>query len=301
MKIFSALFYYGIVIPFSSLPSRVLYLISDLVFILIYHIVRYRRKVVMQNLQNSFPTHSKKENQVIAKKFYRQFCDTLIEGIKGLTMSREDIHSRMFNRNPELINNYFDQGKSVIITTGHYYSWEWWFLGIDTPVKHKIVLIYKELSNRYLENKLKHIRSSFGVLPLPFQEVRTFFKDRENGSYGYVFGSDQAPHNAKKAYWTWFLNQETPVAFGAEKFAVEKDIPVVFCRIYKIRRGYYEFEYVDIESNPTATQYGDITAKYTAILEETIAKDPVGWLWTHKRWKREKPEGMKVHGKPNLV
>ncbi len=289
-----------IVIPFSGLPYKVLYLISDLVFILIFHVVRYRRKVVIQNLENSFPAHSKKENQIIARKFYRQFCDTLIEGIKGLTISQEDIDQRMYNRNPELIDKYFDEGKSVIITTGHYYSWEWWFLGIDIPVKHKIVMIYKELSNRYLETKLKHIRSSFGVLPLPFQGVRAFFKEKENGSYGYIFGSDQAPHNASKAYWMWFLNQETPVAFGAEKFAVEKDIPVVFCRINKIKRGYYEFEYIDIESNPTTTQYGDITHKYTTVLEETIAKDPVGWLWTHKRWKREKPEGMKVHGKPNL-
>jgi len=300
MKIFSTIFYYVIVIPFSSLPYKVLYLISDLVFILIFHVVRYRRKVVIQNLENSFPAHSKKENQIIARKFYRQFCDTLIEGIKGLTISQEDIDQRMYNRNPELIDKYFDEGKSVIITTGHYYSWEWWFLGIDIPVKHKIVMIYKELSNRYLETKLKRIRSSFGVLPLPFQGVRAFFKEKENGSYGYIFGSDQAPHNASKAYWMWFLNQETPVAFGAEKFAVEKDIPVVFCRINKIKRGYYEFEYIDIESNPTTTQYGDITHKYTTVLEETIAKDPVGWLWTHKRWKREKPEGMKVHGKPNL-
>ena len=300
MKIFSAIFYYGIVIAISSIPYKVLYLISDLVFILIFHIVRYRRKVVIQNLENAFPAHSKTENEVIARKFYRQFCDTLIEGIKGLTISQEDIHKRMYNRNPELIDKYFDEGKSVIITTGHYYSWEWWFLGIDIPVKHKIVLIYKELSNRYLETKLKRIRSSFGILPLPFQGVRAFFKEKENGSYGYIFGSDQAPHNPSKAYWMWFLNQETPVAFGAEKFAVEKDIPVVFCRINKIKRGYYEFEYIDIESNPTATQYGDITHKYTTVLEETIAKDPIGWLWTHRRWKREKPEGMKVHGKPHL-
>jgi len=274
-----------------------LYIISDLIFFLIYYVVGYRKKVVMQNLKKSFPVNGKRENKRIARKFYRQFCDTLIEGIKGLTMSREDIHERMYNRNPKLLDKYFNQGKSVIITTGHYYSWEWWFLGIDMPVRHKIVLIYKELSNRYLEEKLKFIRSSFGVLPLPFQDVRSFFKDHENGTYGYIFGSDQAPHKANKAYWTWFLNQETPVAFGAEKFAVEKDIPVVFCRINKIRRGFYEFEYIDIESEPTKTNYGDITKKYTAILEETINHDPVGWLWTHKRWKREKPAGMEVHGK----
>lgn len=298
MKAFSFLVYYLIVIPFSSLPYRILYLISDVMFLLLYYVIGYRKKVVYRNLSKSFPTHSRREHIRIAKQFYRQFCDTIVEGIKGLTISKEDIEKRMYNRNPELLEKYFDKGKSVIITTGHYYSWEWWFLGIDTPLKHKVVLIYKQLSNQYFEKKLQKIRSSFGVLPLPFQQVKDFFERHENGSYGYIFGSDQAPHNADKAYWMWFLNQETPVAFGAEKFAVEKDIPVVFCKINKIKRGFYEFEYTEVSAEPTKTSYGEITASYTKMLEETIINDPVGWLWTHKRWKREKPIGMVVHGEP---
>ncbi len=300
MKLFSFLVYYLIVIPFSNLPYRILYIISDVMFLLLYYVIGYRKKVVYRNLSKSFPTHSRREHIRIAKQFYRQFCDTIIEGIKGLTISKEDIEKRMYNRNPELLEKYFNQGKSVIITTGHYYSWEWWFLGIDTPLKHKVVLIYKQLSNQYFEKKLQKIRSSFGVLPLPFQQVKDFFENHENGSYGYIFGSDQAPHNAGKAYWMWFLNQETPVAFGAEKFAVEKDIPVVFCKINKIRRGFYEFEYTEVSAEPTKTSYGEITAAYTKMLEETIINDPVGWLWTHKRWKREKPEGMELHGEPYL-
>lgn len=291
----SAFFYYLLIVPFSSLPMSVLYGISDGLFVLIYYVLGYRKKVVMQNLMRSFPKKTEKERLGIARDFYRQFCDTLIEGVKGLTISKSEIQRRMHCKNPELIDQYFCQGKSVIITTGHYYSWEWWFLGIDLPVQHKIVLIYKQLSNVFFEGQLKKIRASFGVLPLPFERVKSFFATEENGSYGYIFGSDQAPHNANRAYWMWFLNQETPVAFGAEKFATEKDIPVVFCRIIKLKRGYYEFEYVDISGEPSKTSYGEITQKYTRVLEETIKTDPVGWLWTHKRWKREKPEGMIVH------
>ena len=210
-------------------------------------------------------------------------------------MSQIQVQERMVCKNPELLDRYFNERRSVIITTGHYYSWELWFLGINMPVKHRIVLIYKKLSNDYFEEKLKKIRASFGVLPLKFEGVRDFFANEENGTYGYIFGSDQAPHKANKAYWVNFLNQESPVAFGAEKFAVEKDIPVVFCKITPVKRGYYTFEYVDIEPNPTQTQYGDITRKYTLELQRTIQTDPVGWLWTHKRWKRQKPEGMEVH------
>ncbi|UTW62897.1 lysophospholipid acyltransferase family protein [bacterium SCSIO 12741] len=291
----TACLYYLVLFPISSLPMKVLYGFSNFLFFLMYRVVGYRRKVVQMNLRNSFPEKSDQELQDIEKKFYEQFCDNLIESVKGLTLSPEFIKKRMVCRNPELLDRYFEQGKSVIITTGHYYSWEWWFLAIDMPVKHKIVLIYKQLSNAYLEGKLKSVRSSFGLLPLAFQDVRGFFAEKENGSFGYIFGSDQAPHKANKAYWVHFLNQETPVAFGAEKFAVEKDIPVVFCRINRLKRGHFEFEYLDVCSDPKETNHGDITKKFTLLLEQTIQRDPVGWLWTHKRWKREKPEGMDVH------
>lgn len=294
-KLPSILLYYLIVFPLSSLPFFLLYRVSDIACFLLYRVVGYRLETVRTNLRKSFPDKPASELREIERKFYQQFCDNIIEGLKGLTLSKGAVRKRMKCRNPELIDRLFEDGNSVIITTGHYYSWELWFLGIDMPVKHKIVLIYKKLSNQYFEQKMKSIRSSFGVLPLKFEDVRDFFHSKENGSYGYIFGSDQAPHNANKAYWLHFLNQETPVAFGAEKFAVEKNIPVVFCRILPVKRGYYEFEYVSIENNPTQTEYGDITKAYTKVLEETIQADPVGWLWTHKRWKREKPEGMTVH------
>lgn len=277
------------------MPFGVLYRLSDFVCFILYRVVQYRVEVVRTNLAKSFPEKNSNELRAIEKAFYRQFCDNILEGLKGLTMTKKGVLKRMKCRNPELLDAYFEKGKSVIITTGHYYSWELWFLGIDLPVKHKIVLIYKKLSNQYFEKKLHAIRSSFGVFPLKFEGVRDFFKNEENGSYGYIFGSDQAPHNANRAFWLRFLHQETPVAFGAEKFAVEKDIPVVFCRILPIKRGYYEFEYVNIESNPTQTNYGDITKGYTRVIEETIKNDPVGWLWTHKRWKRKKPADMTVH------
>ncbi|MGB0403730.1 MAG: lysophospholipid acyltransferase family protein [Salibacteraceae bacterium] len=296
MKFLSALLYWLVVIPFSSLPIQLLYVISDFAYYVLYRIIGYRKTVVRENLKNSFPEKDYTQRKAIEIGFYRQFCDNIIEGIKGLTISKKEIAKRMVCKNPELLDKYYNQGKSVIITTGHYYSWELWFLAIDLPVKHKIALIYKPLSNEYFEKKLKAIRASFGSIPIPFEEVRDFFKNKENGTYGYIFGSDQAPHNANRAYWMKFLNQETPVAFGAEKFGTDNDIPVVFCKISRVKRGYYEFEYVEISAEPTKTEYGEITKGFTRELESTIKHDPVGWLWSHKRWKREKPEGMKVHG-----
>tara|TARA_B100000508_G_scaffold141086_1_gene146188 strand:- start:2420 stop:3238 length:819 start_codon:yes stop_codon:yes gene_type:complete len=267
---------------------------SDFAYFLVYRIAGYRKESVRLNLRNSFPELPAKELKAIEKKFYKQFCNNILEGLKGLTISKAEIKKRMVCKNPELLDKYFDQGKSVIITTGHYYSWEWWFLAIDMPTKHKIVLIYKTLSNAFFEDKLFSIRESFGSVPVKFEDTKSFFVNKDNGTYGYIFGSDQAPHNASRAYWVNFLNQETPVAFGAEKFAVELDIPVVFCRIKPVKKGHYEFEFIDIESTPKETQYGDITKAYTLALENTIKEDPAGWLWSHKRWKREKPEGMEV-------
>lgn len=293
-KFFSTLLYYLVVIPISAMPFFVLYGISNFAFFMLYRVVGYRKSTVRLNLKNSFPNKSAAELKQIEIAFYKQFCDNIIEGLKGLTLSKEQVKKRMHCLNPELLDKYQTQGRSVIITTGHYYSWELWFLGIDMPVKHQIVLIYKKLSNVFFEEKLKAIRKSFGSLPLKFEDVKDFFSSKENGSYGYIFGSDQAPHNAKRAYWVNFLNQETPVAYGAEKFAKELNIPVVFCKIKPVKRGYYTFEYVDICSEPTKAEYGEITKAYTLELQKTIHEDPAGWLWSHKRWKREKPEGMEV-------
>lgn len=294
-KLLSILLYNLVIIPFSSLPYFVLYKISDFIYLILYQVIGYRKDVVRTNLKNSFPEKSKEELLDIEKKFFSQFCDNILEGLKGLTISKKQISKRMVCKNPELLDSFYEQGKSVIITTGHYYSWEWWFLGIDLPVKHKIILIYRKLSNVYFEEKLEEIRRSFGSIPLKWEKVKTFFKEEENGKYGYIFGTDQSVNDVNRAYWLTFLNQETPVAFGAEKLAVDFDIPVVFCKINPVKRGYYEFEYEVVEANPKNTQYGDITKAHTRALEETIKNDPAGWLWSHKRWKRVRPEEMELH------
>jgi len=247
------------------------------------------------NLQKSFPEKSNDELLEIEKQFYSQFCDNILEGLKGLTISKKEISKRMVCKNPELLDGFYDQRKSVIITTGHYYSWEWWFLGIDMPVKHKIILLYRKLSDPYFEEKLDEIRRSFGSIPLQAEKVKSFFKKEENGTYGYIFATDHSVNDVNKSYWLTFLNQETPVAFGVEKFAVDFDVPVVFCKISPVKRGHYEFEYELIEANPTTTQYGDITKAHTLALENQIKKDPGGWLWSHKRWKRDRPEEMELH------
>lgn len=294
-KLLSMLLFKLVIIPFSSLPMGIIYRISDFVYLILYKVIGYRKEVTRMNLQKSFPNKTFKELLQIETDFYSQFCDNILEGLKGLTISKKEISKRMVCKNPELLDSYFEKGKSVIITTGHYYSWEWWFLGIDMPVKHKIILLYRKLSNQYFEKKLDEIRRSFGTIPLQAEKVKTFFKEKENGQYGYIFATDHSVNDVNKSYWLTFLNQETPVAFGAEKLAVDFDVPVVFSRIKKIKRGYYEFEYIDVEAEPTKTQLGDITKAHTQVLEDTIKEDPAGWLWSHRRWKRERPEGIEIH------
>jgi KDO2-lipid IV(A) lauroyltransferase len=169
-----------------------------------------------------------------------------------------------------------------------------WFLAIDRPLKHKVVLIYKALSSAFFENKLKSIRKSFGTEPVEMKSFSSFL-EKQKAPIAVIFGADQSHSNAKKSFWTTFLNQETGVVFGPEKFAVSRNAAVVFCQIQKKKRGYYAFKYSLLHSGDDATTYGDITKKHVRFLEEVIKKEPQGWLWTHKRWKRKRPADMPLH------
>jgi KDO2-lipid IV(A) lauroyltransferase len=258
-------------------------------------VVRYRRKLVASQLKNSFPEKSTEELLSIEQQFYKQFADNMLETVKGLSISQEEISRRMRCENPELLDEIKRQGKSVIICVGHFYSWEWWILAINKQVQHEIVLFYKTLSNPYFERKLKRIRRSFGVEPVTLENTKGYIRSYDTGNQGYIFGSDQAPHHAHRAYWVNFLHRETPFAVGADVLAREKNMAVVFCEIKMEKRGYFSYRFHPITQDASQGEFGKITHRYVQLLESTIIKDPPCWLWSHNRWKREKPEGMVVY------
>ncbi|MES2395371.1 MAG: lysophospholipid acyltransferase family protein [Bacteroidota bacterium] len=291
MIVFNALLYYLVIIPVSLLPFPLLYALSDGLYILFYYMLGYRKKVVLQNIRNSFPDKTEKEHIEICKKFYRHFCDLVVESLKTFTISEKEVLKRVICTNPEVIDKYFDQKRSVIIAGGHYNNWELFAVAVDALIKHKTVGIYKPLSNKYFDGKMRGTRSKYGLEMISTKEVKPFFDKHINVLTATIFGTDQSPSNPNNAYWMKFLNQDTGVLFGAEKFAKEYNYPVVYGRLNKLKRGHYSLDFTDVTETPTETAYGEITEKITLLLEKDIEAIPQYWLWTHRRWKHKRPEG----------
>lgn len=286
----TAFFFYLFIKPISRLPFSALYLLSDFLYLVLYKCFRYRTKVVNGNLRNSFPDKSKKEITKLRRQFYHHFTDIIVESIKIFSITEEEAMARFKVNNPEILDPLLAQNKSFLLVGGHYNNWEMLAVGIPGYMKHEAVAIYHRLGNKFLDEKFLSSRGKFGLKMISRQEVKDYF----SGDYKLtctIFGADQSPSIAKKVYWTQFLNQDTPVMFGVEKFAKEKNIPVVFGGITKVKRGHYEFDMEILFDDPSQCEYGEITATHTRRLEEQILADPQYWLWTHKRWKRKRKPG----------
>jgi len=288
MRLLNVLFYYGILIPISYLPYPVLYVLSDGLYILLFRIIGYRKAVVIKNIRNSFPEKSEKEQLQIVDAFYKHLCDLIVESIKVFSISENQIHQRMKILNPEYINKYFEQNQSVILAGGHYNNWELFAVAIDAAIKHDAVAIYKPLSNLFFDEKMRYSRGKFGLKMISTKAVRQEF-EKTDGLRVIIFGIDQFPGNHRDSYRTKFLNQDTAMAFGVEKYAKEFNYPVLSGRINKVKRGHYEFEFTDAIETPQATSYGEITNRINLLLENDIILKPQYWLWSHKRWKLPRP------------
>jgi KDO2-lipid IV(A) lauroyltransferase len=285
---------YYIFVAFSRtitlLPMGALHLLSDLLWPLFYHVIRYRRNVVEINLKNAFPEKSQGERNRIARKFYRHLTDMILETLKAMRMTPEQISKRFFAPDTSLTDRYYSEGRDVVALGSHYNNWEW-YSSLQLSSQHRIITIYKPLKNKDFDSFLLKIRSRFGVWVTPMNHiVRDLVKCRKEGVLtmsGFI--ADQTPPPDDNAYWTTFLNQDTAFYRGAEKMAVKYNSPVIYIKIVKVKRGYYELEYSLISEHPTEEESNAITARYAAMLEATIREQPEYWLWSHRRWKHKRP------------
>ena len=275
--------------PLSFLPFAVLYRISDFFYLLIYYGIQYRKKVVFTNLQNAFPDKTAPEITAIAKGFYSHFCDLIIEAIKLFSASEKELNKRCKIINPELMERYAKQGKSLIIPTAHYNNWEIAATVLQKQLPHQPIALYTPLKHPFFNQQIKKSRTRFGLELLSIKAFKTGLEKMPDKLRAIVFLADQSPRMARVAYWTTFLNQETGVMVGTEKYAKQYDYPVVFGKMTKVKRGFYEIEFIPLEDNPKDTSFGEITEKHTRLLEKIIIEQPQYWLWSHKRWKRQKP------------
>lgn len=274
--------------PISYLPYPVLYVLSDGLYLLVYKLVGYRRKVVIQNITNSFPEKSHQEHMQIVRAFYHHFCDLVVESLKVFTISEAEVKQRMKLLNPEFSDRFFDKGQSVIIAGGHYNNWELFAVAIDSEIKHQTVALYKTLKNKFFDEKMRATRSKYGLIMTSTKKAKEEF-EKSDGLKAIIFGFDQSPSRSNNCYWGTFLNQDTPMIFGVEKYAKEYDFPVLFLRINKVKRGHYTYEYIEAIEEPRKTGYGEITRRINQLLEQDIIAKPPYYLWSHKRWKHKRP------------
>ncbi len=268
------------------LPPGVLYFISDLIYYLIYYVIRYRRQVVNENLRNSFPEKSTAEIRHIARNYYRHLCDLIVESLYQTGMSEEEISLRVRYNNPEIIQKYFDRGKHVAAVLGHYGNWEW-LCGFPLITPYKCITIYRPLNNRVFDRLMLEARSRFGAEPVPMKmAIRKIYEYDKLGIPSITaFIADQTPPMEKSIFWVDFFNRDTPVYSGVERIAKKMDMAVLFFKMKKTGRGYYEFDLIPLFDNASETTDYEITKAHVAFLEQQIREQPEYWLWSHRRWK----------------
>jgi KDO2-lipid IV(A) lauroyltransferase len=273
------------------LPLRVLFIVSDVFFVLIYYIIGYRKKVVRTNLEKSFPEKSQKELRKIERQFYLHLCDSFVEWVYPLHRSAKEMEKHYRYLNPEVLNEFYKKGKGVVGVLGHYGNWEYLSL-LPTYVDHKVWAIYQPLKNKYFNKLITDLRSKYGVNMVTGKEsIRTLIAESQAGEITLTyFLADQSPHKNKIKYRTSFLNQNTPVFLGAEQVAKKLDMALVFFDIRKVKRGKYEVFFEILCENPKDTEPHELTELHVRALEKAIEKDPAWWLWSHKRWKHANPD-----------
>ncbi|HCX21429.1 MAG: hypothetical protein CMB80_14375 [Flammeovirgaceae bacterium] len=280
--------FYLFIKPLSLLPFRILYVLSDLVY-LIMLIAPYRGATVDSNLRNSFPQKSIKEIRIIKRKFYRHFCDLIVESLKLFSISKSDATKRFKVNNPEFFEQTVLSNRSLILTGGHYQNWEYFAVATDPQIKHQLLGIYTPITNSFMERVFAQSRSKFGLVLVPKKQTRAYFEKYVNEQTVTTFAIDQSPRKHQKVYWITFLGQTTAVHFGAEKYAKDYNYPVIYGSAVKVKRGFYELTFQLLEENPMKSSEGKITEVVTKNLEQQILAAPEYWLWTHKRWKLKPP------------
>ena len=283
---------YGIAVT----PFSLLYLRSDIFYFLVYHVARYRRKVVRQNLINSFPEKDLKELKKIEKAFYHNLCDLFVEICKLLIMKPEELQEHVRFNNPEVIQQLYDKQKSLFVAFPHSGNWEWFGKLMHVLSPHKCSAIYKKVSNPDFDKLMYQIRTNYNLDREEMLEARVSLKyllQRKDLLNNILIVADQSPQGLKTDYWTEFLHQDTCWFNGVEKMAKLLDYAVVFAGMKRVKRGYYEVDFELLCEDVKDVPYGSVVEKYVRSLEKFINDNPDNWLWSHRRWKHSRTESVR--------
>ena len=283
---------YGLLFLVSLLPLRILYLFSDGIYGLIYYIIGYRRKIVLDNITVAFPEKSLEERIRISKKFYRNLIDTFIETIKMISAGDKFLNKRV-SVNQEVIDNLYAKGVSCQVHAGHTFNWEWGQRVVAMHIKYKFLGVYAPISNKIFDRLFIDLRSRNNTILLPANKMKESMIPHRNTQYLLALAVDQNPSNPLNAHWLNFFGRPTPFVIGPEKAARGSNIPVVFAHFQKHRRGYYKIIFEVANENPQSLGEGELTLQFARHLEAVIRNQPDMWLWSHRRWKHNWKEEYK--------
>ena len=268
---------------------------SDALAFSFYHIFPYRKKLILDNLSRAFPEKSEEEIRKICKKFYSNLSDVLLESMKGFTLSEKQLRKRYVINPDRRLSDYFKVGTSVIGVTAHLTNWEWGAMALGLQVDHRILGVYKKISHPQINKYMIGNRSRFNTDLAEMKEVSDMVKSyNPEKPFALVLIADQRPSDPRKAFWTHFLGRETAFFYGAEKFAMELELPVMFLNIKRKKRGHYEVDLEWISEGRKEPGQGDIITAYSRILEREVRARPEVWLWSHSRWKHPRPEDVPI-------
>ncbi len=265
-----------------------LYRVADFLALFACYVLRYRRKVVLQNLGRSFPEKSPAEIQGIARHFYFNLADVLVETLKTLTISKKSFNKHFLITNPEVFQQHLDQGRSIIGFGSHLCNWEWLLTGCRAHFKEPMMGVYQPLASPAAEKFMLKIRSRFGEGPVPMQHTLREIMRRRHIPSAWGLIADQVPMRKSEKYWTQFLNQDTAFYNGPARIAQKTGHAPVFAHLKRVRRGYYELTFTDLGKFDTPANTFAVTEAYARALEEAIRQSPSDWLWSHKRWKHRR-------------
>ena len=270
----------------SILPFSVLYILSDFLSFILYNVIGYRKKVVLDNLKLAFPQKSKKELLKIRRQFFTHFTDVFMEMIKSITISEKKVHEHFVFEGIDILNKLGKKGRSITLVGSHYANWEW-MVSMNNLVEHKAFAVYMPIGNKYFDKMMLKYRTKYGGEFIKPRIARKVYEENEkNGLLTLnALVSDQSPQLKRARYWATFLNVKVPVHIGAEQIAKKLNQSVVFYEVSKVKRGYYKCTFKILAENPREFPDYQITELFLREVERQIEAAPQYYFWTHKRFK----------------
>ncbi len=282
--------YYPLLVLFYAvaiLPLKLLYLVSDIGYFVLYRIVGYRKKLVYDNLKYAFPEKEDADLRELCRRFYRNFCDQWIETLKLLTMSDRQLNKRL-RANWDVVNDLYKEQRSVYFYTGHAFNWEWVNAGMQLNAGQTMITLYNPVVSKIFDKLMRKIRGRGGVM-LSINETKTYYSKYRQQLHILGLAADQNPSNLNKVEWIPFFNRDTPFFTGSAQMAIKNKMAIVLGACIKPKRGYYELKLVKLCDDASQMSPHDIMHAYAQYLEQIISEQPDNYMWTHNRWKYQKP------------